>query len=73
MSKFDSIPEARRVSPEEVIEVGLGRGIPFTSVQAQKIAIAATSMLESAARLRLEIERNDEPAFGFHTQKAPGA
>ena len=47
-------------------------GITFTAAQAEKIATATTSMLESAARLRAEVVRNDEPAFGFHPPVSSG-
>ena len=56
---------SRRVTSADVLELGHAKGITFSDAQAGKIAIAATSMLESAARLRARIERNDEPAFGF--------
>ena len=63
MATAQEQPPSPRITCEEVIERGRQKGIPFTAHQAEKIAIAATSMLESAARLRREIERNDEPAF----------
>lgn len=55
----------RKVTAREVLEEGARRGITFTPEQAEAVSIATTSLLESAARLRDVVSRNDEPAFGF--------
>lgn len=56
---------SRVVTVQDVIDEGTKRNIAFTSEQAEAISIATTSLLESAARLRGAVSRNDEPAFGF--------
>jgi hypothetical protein len=57
------------ITVKEVLDQGQGRGIVFTEDQAVKIAIATTSLLESARRLRAQIDRNDEPASAFRPRR----
>jgi len=46
--------------------------LSFTDVQIGKIAGAVIQLRESAARVRADLSRNDEPAFGFCHPPAPG-
>ena len=66
-------PDVRIVLAQDVLHEGRSRNIHFTQAQANAIASATTSLLESAARLRRSLGRNDEPAFGFRVphQDAP--
>ena len=64
VSKQPAMP-SRVVTVQDVIDEGAKRNIVFSAEQAEAISIATTSLLESAARLRAGVNRNDEPAFGF--------
>ncbi len=66
-------PDVRIVLAQDVLREGRCKNISFTPEQANAIALATTSLLESAVRLRRSLGRNDEPAFGFRVphQDAP--
>jgi hypothetical protein len=56
----------------EISEAAQAVGLSFTEAQIAKIAGAVIQLRESAARVRTDLSRNDEPAFGFRHPPAPG-
>lgn len=56
----------------EVRAAAKALALPFTEAEIAKIGSAVASMRVSAARVRLDIQPHDEPAFGFRHPPAPG-
>jgi hypothetical protein len=56
----------------EIGEAAEAIGLALTDVQRGKIASAVAQLRESAARVRVGLTRNDEPAFGFRRPPVPG-
>jgi hypothetical protein len=69
-SKDDSSPTASSLA--EVRAAAKALALPFTEAEIAKIGGAVASLRVSAERLRLDLQRSQEPAFGFRHPSAPG-